>query len=84
MPKYCVNRRAQSNGDHEVHNLDANCPYLPFTLNQIPLGEHATCESAVAAAQLLFETANGCYNCSTPCHTRRDGSAAPEQAFGGG
>lgn len=72
MAQYCVNRKPRSTGDHEVHNLDANCPYLPFTLNQIALGDHETCATAVEAALLLFETANGCYNCSTACHTRRD------------
>lgn len=78
MPRYCVNRKPMSNGDHEVHNLDSNCAYLPSTLNQIPLGEHETCATAVTAAQILFETANGCYNCSTGCHVLGGVRAAQE------
>ena len=68
MPHYCVNRRSRSNGEHEVHNLDSGCPYLPDILNQIPLGHHETCATALQAACLLFDTANGCYNCATECH----------------
>ncbi len=80
MAKYCVSRKAHSNGDHEVHNIDANCPYLPFTLNQVPLGEHATCDTAVAAARLIYETANGCYNCATGCHVLGGVKAAGDDA----
>lgn len=68
MAKFCVGRRVLSNGDYEVHNLEADCPYLPNVLNQIPLGDHETCQNAVIAARVLFETANGCYNCATGCH----------------
>ena len=71
MPAYCVNRRAQSTGDHEVHNIDSNCPYLPFILNQVELGYHESCASAVAAAREHFPTANGCYNCATDCYQPR-------------
>lgn len=83
MPPYIVSRKPLSNGDHEVHNLDSNCPYLPSTLDQIPLGEHDTCASAVDAARLLFETANGCYNCSTGCHTLGGVRAAREAQAAG-
>ncbi len=72
MAKYCVSRRPLSNGDHDVHNLDSDCPYLPDVLNQIPLGEHDECKTAVQAALLVYETANGCYNCATGCHVDRE------------
>lgn len=30
MPNYCVNSEEQANSrDHEVHNLDAGCNYMP-------------------------------------------------------
>ena len=45
MAKYCVNKNAQSNGDHEVHNLDVRCSYLPDPASQQDLGEHANCRS---------------------------------------
>ena len=83
MAKYCVSRKSLTNGDHEVHNLDANCPYLPNTLNQIPLGDHETCATAVEAARILYDTANGCYNCSTGCHTLGGVRAAQEAKAAG-
>jgi hypothetical protein len=38
MPKYYVNKNAQSNGDHEVHTT--NCPTPPNPKNRMSLGEH--------------------------------------------
>ena len=35
MPNFCVNKDAQSNGDHEVHDLSADCSYLPDAGNRL-------------------------------------------------
>ena len=67
MPNYCVNKKAQSNGDHEVHQM--NCNHLPDLNNQKDLGWHVDCQSAVAEAKKTYPTANGCYFCSESCHT---------------
>ena len=67
MPRYFVNKNAQSNGDHEVHN--EYCGRCPNPENRIPLGWHATCVTAVAQAKFHYVTANGCYYCSNMCHT---------------
>lgn len=69
MAKYCVNRNGQSNGDHEVHNLDANCSFLPLKANQIDLGNHLTCTTAVAKARHYYLKVNGCAYCAAACHT---------------
>lgn len=33
MPHFIVNRDAQSNGDHEVHNKTAGCDHMPDLAN---------------------------------------------------
>ena len=67
MARYCVNKNAQSNGDHEVHR--DGCSYMPQAQNQLPLGEHYTCVTAVAAAKRVYPSANGCAYCSSACNT---------------
>jgi hypothetical protein len=73
MPNYIVNRNAQPNGDHEVHltpRSECTSPDYPAPHNQEGLGSHSSCHSAVAEAkQRGYQTANGCYYCSRPCHT---------------
>ncbi len=70
MPNYCVNSNAQSNGDYEVHDLDANKWCLPAPSNQVALGFHGSCSSAVTAAKNAgYRTANGCARCAPACHT---------------
>ena len=71
MPYYCVNRNAQQNGDHEVHDLTPGaCHRLPDFSNQVPLGTFVTCHGAVDEAKRRgYWTANGCYYCCAPCHT---------------
>jgi hypothetical protein len=69
MPYYCVNKNAQSNGDHEVHNLSGNCPRLPNPVNQVALGQHATCVTAVSAAKRIYPRSNGCAYCASACNT---------------
>lgn len=67
MPCYIVNKNAQSSGDHEVHR--EGCDTLPHLDNQLPLGSHDTCESAVAMAKTIFPQADGCARCSPECNT---------------
>lgn len=51
MPNFVINKNAQENGDHEVHNTTPGCRYMPRPENQIDLGSHPTCHEAVAAAK---------------------------------
>ena len=68
MAKYYVNKNAQANGDHEVH--ESGCSWMPDSENRQYLGEFATCHSAVAEAKKYYRQSNGCYYCSKPCHTQ--------------
>ncbi len=68
MPTYVMNKNAQLNGDHEVHKK--GCSWEPKAENQYPLGEHATCRTAVAKAKTINPKADGCKYCSPDCHTR--------------
>jgi hypothetical protein len=67
MYQYCVNMKAQANGDNEVHK--EGCSYMPQPQNQHYLGYHASCHGAVAAARVYYSRANGCAYCSPVCHT---------------
>jgi hypothetical protein len=67
MPNYYVNRNAQANGDHEVH--ESTCTYLPAAQNRIHLGYFYNCADAVKEARKHYSQVNGCYYCSRPCHT---------------
>lgn len=71
MPNFIVNSNAQSNGDHEVHNVSAGCSYMPAAGNRVDLGTHATCHGAVSHAKQKWPNAriNGCYYCCNACHT---------------
>ena len=64
---YYVNKNAQSNGDHEVHNSD--CRVLPLPANRLYLGSFSTCAGAVAKAKETYPKSNGCAICSPTCHT---------------
>lgn len=67
MARYYVNRKAQSNGGHEVHKL--GCNYMPKEENRLYLGEFSNCHQAVAEARKYYAQSNGCYYCSRKCHT---------------
>lgn len=69
VAQYCVNRNAQSSGDHEVHNLAVGTTCLPAAAHRLPLGEHASCHSAVRAAKVYYPQSNGCVHCAKACHT---------------
>ncbi|MDN3695689.1 hypothetical protein QWZ06_27400 [Chryseobacterium tructae] len=68
MKKYYVNKNAQSNGDHEVHN--ENCYRLPTIDNRKYLGTFSSCKEAVKEAKKDYPQSNGCYYCSQDCHTK--------------
>lgn len=67
MKKYYVNKQAQANGDHEVHNED--CWHIPKLENCEYLGRFNNCFDAVAEAIKTYPKANGCKHCSEECHT---------------
>lgn len=71
MPNYIINKNAQSNGDHEVHEQGSTCQHMPNTGNQIDLGWHTSCHGAVAEAKRRWpdHRINGCYYCCNDCHT---------------
>jgi hypothetical protein len=69
MPSFCVNKNAQANGDHEVHDLSADCSFEPTVANQQALGNFASCDGAVKAARDYYDQVNGCYYCAYACHT---------------
>lgn len=66
--KYYVNRNAQENGDHEVHQQ--MCPTDFKVENGIGLGDFPSCRPAVEKAKKMYPTADGCKICSPDCHTR--------------
>jgi len=67
MGKYYVNKNAQTNGDHEVH--ESGCSYMPKPENRIYLGEFYSCSGAVTEAKKTYPQSNGCYYCCNACHT---------------
>ena len=70
MGTYCVNKNAQSTGEHEVHEVKCTSPTLPHPTNRVDLGWHADCHSAVRKAREHYSNVDGCRNCCFPCHTR--------------
>lgn len=52
MEKYFVNRRAQENGDHEVHR--ESCVYLPISANRQELGYLWGCVGPVEKAREYY------------------------------
>lgn len=72
MPRYIMNKNAQSTGEHEVHNLDAVCRNLPMPINSIDLGSHLYCQGAISYAKSMYpgKIIDGCAFCAPQCHTR--------------
>ena len=67
MARYYVNKNQQQNGDHEVHVL--TCSFVPAEHNRIYLGDFTSCAPAVREAKRYYMQCNGCYYCSSSCHT---------------
>jgi 5,10-methylene-tetrahydrofolate dehydrogenase/methenyl tetrahydrofolate cyclohydrolase len=72
MPHFIVNSNSQPTGEHEVHNLNADCRHLPLHSNQVSLGDHLTCSSALNAVRRAnpAKAFDGCMYCAPACHTR--------------
>jgi hypothetical protein len=70
MPSFCVNKNAQPTGEHEVHNIDAGCSYLPDYHNQQQLGAFTSCHGAIAEARKIYTNVDGCAYCAPSCHTK--------------
>lgn len=68
MPRYYVNRQAQSTGEHEVHKAD--CSWLPSEENRKYLGVFDSCRAAVREAGKHYSKVDGCRWCSKECHKR--------------
>lgn len=71
MDKFIINKNPQANGDHEIHNVTKGCSYLPLVQNQVDVGYFANCQQAITKAKSSWPNnkINGCYWCSTTCHT---------------
>ena len=71
MSKYIINSN-EYDGHHEVHNADKHCSSntYPNPENQIPLGQHSTCDGAIDHAESEYPDwdVDGCAFC-TSCHT---------------
>lgn len=67
MARYYVTKKAQPNGDHEVHELA--CSFIPTAENRTYLGDFSDCRGAVREAKKHYSQVNGCYYCSNDCHT---------------
>lgn len=65
---YYVNKNAQSDGTHEVHNSD--CEWLPDVENRILLGSFNDGKEAVKAAKSYYSNVDGFYFCCKEAHTR--------------
>lgn len=74
MPRYCLNSNAQSDsGDYEVHQTwPTECIRMPAPDNQLDLGHHINCYSAIHDAKEkyphLASRIDGCFYCSSECH----------------
>ena len=71
MQSFVIYSNSLPNGDHEVHNTTTGCTYMPLAANRIELGNHLTCQGAVALAKQHWsnERINGCFYCCKGCHT---------------
>lgn len=67
MKRYCVDKNAQLNGDHEVHEF--GCVRVPRPGNRIDLGRHISCLGAMFKAKEHFGQVNGCYDCCRACRS---------------
>ena len=67
MASYYVNKKAQSNGDHEVHQT-VGCPTPADEANRLYLGDFDSCHGAVLEAKKYYSQSDGCANCSPDCH----------------
>lgn len=65
--RYYINKRAQTNGDHEVHTL--TCSFLPSEEHREYLGDFSSCAPAVRAGKAKgYTRVDGCYFCCRECN----------------
>lgn len=65
--KFYVNKKAQANGDHEVHRV--TCSWLPDVENRVYLGDFDTSQAALREARKHFSQVDGCCYCCPEIHT---------------
>ena len=72
MPSYFIDRRAQADGTHVVHDR-MQCPAdcFPPTRDAEYLGELLDAHQALAIARLNYPRVNGCLWCATEVHELR-------------
>ena len=71
MQNYCVNKNAQEDGYHEVHDLASTKGCLPEPQNRDDLGWCSNCHDALAKAKRKgYALVDGCAYCCSECHTR--------------
>jgi hypothetical protein len=61
MHQYYVNKKAQTNGVHEVHRL--GCRFLPKAEHRINIGPFNNVQEALKEALKTHPTAKGCPSC---------------------
>ena len=66
MARYVVNNNTDTNpnNDHEVHVQ--GCSSFPSDYKE--LGDHASCQVAIAVAKTIYSDVDGCRICSGDCH----------------
>jgi len=67
MAVYYVNRKAQSNRNHEIHKV--GCIHMADEKNRILLGDFYTCFDAIRIAKRIYKNSDGCFYCSKECHS---------------
>jgi len=67
LPSFCVNKTAQPNGDHEVHNVTTSVFCLPPPPQRQDLGDHWHASSAVQEAGRHWQQVTGCPWCAPEC-----------------
>ncbi|WP_088186144.1 hypothetical protein [Desulfosporosinus sp. FKA] len=65
--RFYVNKKSQTNGDHEVHR--STCSWLPDAENRLYLGDFNTSQEAVNEASKYNVQVNGCSYCCPETHT---------------
>jgi len=63
-----VSKNAQPTGEHEIHNLDRGCIFLPSLKNQQMLGNCTDCLEAIKKAQEYFPKVGNCAYCTPEYH----------------
>lgn len=65
---YCLNKKAQMSGEHEIHTSD--CLYVPSAENRIILGYFANSEDAMREARKHYYNVDGCWFCCHESHKK--------------